>query len=536
MSGAASSASTRTSEASSSDPAAAEPPSIDTPSASRELDTEPVPQPSSYATPPALSSAASEESAETRLSSNATPCHVPISATSTRPKLHALDGGLLTSAARQEAPDLDAWAPQGNPAAPLVASGELRAVNTLDEGSEGAEVPVKAVVEDDTKPAAIAADASTGLRAGQTEAGSVEADDAQGDPQVARQQDPQGGAPEARQHAGQNDPQTSTARESLSDKRPPQSVSVQLWRLARAGLRTAGEALARLPRPELRWHRNEAPPLIGNGSEDKEVKQSAGAAAVADAAELLLLDNIRALRTARVEDVRVPRADIAFISHDMNLDEIIAKARSAGHSRFPVMGESQDEVLGMIHIKDLLWGDLDSQAFRVRDFLREVLFVAPSMPVLQLLQDMQLKRHHMALIVDEFGGIDGLVTIEDLVEEIVGDISDEHDADREPALLAQADGTWIIDARYRIDELEELIGPFLTDDEREEYLDTLGGLVTHIAGRVPSRNELIEHDSGLRFLVVEADPRRIKRLRMRAKSLAAAKGLVNQTRKQSSDE
>ncbi len=323
--------------------------------------------------------------------------------------------------------------------------------------------------------------------------------------------------------------QSAPSTSPLSDAKLPRA-GARAWIVLAAALRRLGEGLARLPRPELRWRRVESSEAIVSPTEDAE--PDVKAAAVADAAELLLLDNIRALRTARVEDVRVPRADIAFINHDMSLDEIVAKAREAGHSRFPVIGESQDEVLGMIHIKDLLWGDVDSQAFRVQDFMREVLFVAPSMPVLQLLQDMQLKRHHMALIVDEFGGIDGLVTIEDLVEEIVGDISDEYDANREPALLPQTDGTWIIDARYRIDELEERIGEFLTDDEREEDLDTLGGLVTHVAGRVPTRNELIEHDSGMRFLVVEADPRRIKRLRMRAKSLAAAKGLVSQTRKQ----
>lgn len=324
------------------------------------------------------------------------------------------------------------------------------------------------------------------------------------------------------------------ARPPLSDRSPASSPSsLVFWHkvlvITKRLARTLAKVLSRLPRPELRWHN------AANGEEEHPAmpeshSDAAETGAVGNAAELLLLDNIRALRTARVEDVRVPRADITFITNDMSLDDIVAKAKDAGHSRFPVIGDSQDEVLGMIHIKDLLWGDVDQQAFRVQDFMRDVLFVAPSMPVLQLLQDMQVKRHHMALIVDEFGGIDGLVTIEDLVEEIVGDISDEYDTDREPALVPQTDGTWIIDARYRIDELEELIGGFLTADEQEEDIDTLGGLLTHIAGRVPTRNELIEHASGMRFQVVDADPRRIKRLRMRAKSLAGAKGLVSQAR------
>lgn len=313
--------------------------------------------------------------------------------------------------------------------------------------------------------------------------------------------------------------------------------AMRLTRTAQALFRALSRGLARLlvrlPRPELRWHR--ATPEPDQEAKAEQTSEAEEATTTADAAELLLLANIRALRTARVEDVRVPRADIAFITNDMSLDDIVAKAKEAGHSRFPVMGEDQDEVLGMIHIKDLLWGDVDGAQFRVQDFMRDVLFVAPSMPVLQLLQDMQVKRHHMALIVDEFGGIDGLVTIEDLVEEIVGDISDEYDTDREPALVPQADGTWIIDARYRIDELEALIGSFLTADEQEEDIDTLGGLLTHIAGRVPTRSELIEHASGMRFQVVDADPRRIKRLRMRAKSLAGAKGLMTQSRTQKTE-
>jgi CBS domain containing-hemolysin-like protein len=144
-----------------------------------------------------------------------------------------------------------------------------------------------------------------------------------------------------------------------------------------------------------------------------------------------------------------------------------------------------------------------------------VLFVAPSMPVLDLLLEMRLSRVHMALVVDEFGGIDGLITIEDLVEEIVGEIEDEHDVAEGPKLVARPDGSLVADARTPIEEFEERAGQMLTDEERAEDIDTLGGLVFYILGRVPGRGELIVHDSGVSFEVMEADPRRVKRLRVR---------------------
>jgi CBS domain containing-hemolysin-like protein len=147
---------------------------------------------------------------------------------------------------------------------------------------------------------------------------------------------------------------------------------------------------------------------------------------------------------------------------------------------------------------------------------RPVLFVAPSMRVLDLLLEMRQSRVHMALVVDEFGGIDGLITIEDLVEEIVGEIIDEHDIEEGPKLTTRADGTLLADARTTIEEFEERVGPVLSDEEREEDIDPLGGLVFSLAGRVPSRGELLKHPpSGISFEVLQADPRRIKRLRVR---------------------
>jgi magnesium and cobalt transporter len=144
-----------------------------------------------------------------------------------------------------------------------------------------------------------------------------------------------------------------------------------------------------------------------------------------------------------------------------------------------------------------------------------VLFVAPSARLLDLLLEMRLKRVHMALVVDEFGGIDGILTIEDVVEEIVGEIEDEHDVEEQPKVVQRPDGTVLADARATIEEFEERVGPVLSEAEREEDIDTLGGLVFSLAGRIPKRGEVVQHPSGLSFEVVDADSRRIKRLKVK---------------------
>jgi len=237
--------------------------------------------------------------------------------------------------------------------------------------------------------------------------------------------------------------------------------------------------------------------------------------------ERLLLANILELRDRTVHDVMVPRADIVAVDADTALPEIIDVITGQGHSRLPVYGEALDDAMGFIHAKDVLaWRGPDAE-FSPAKILRKVLFVAPSMQVLELLLEMRVKRAHMALVVDEYGGVDGLVTIEDLVEEIVGEIEDEHDHNDEPALLPVTDGSLIADARVTIENLEETIGDILDDEERED-IDTLGGLVFALAGRVPIRGELIRHPSGVEFEVLEADPRRIRRLRVRGRPQAAA--------------
>ena len=240
-----------------------------------------------------------------------------------------------------------------------------------------------------------------------------------------------------------------------------------------------------------------------------------------------ILANIVKAGDATAEDVMVPRADIASIDDSTPLLDAISIMVEMPHSRYPIYHETPDNVIGMVHIKDVLrafkerseTGALpvsQDKNFALESIRREVMFVAPSIRILDLLLEMRESRRHMALIVDEYGGIDGLITIEDLVEEIVGDIVDEHDEDKHPQLTLMADGSYRVEARYEIEDFEETVGPFLTDEERDEDIDTMGGLIFHLIGRVPTRGELVTHDpSGLEFEITEADPRRIKRMRIR---------------------
>ncbi|HET8729476.1 MAG TPA: hemolysin family protein, partial [Alphaproteobacteria bacterium] len=234
----------------------------------------------------------------------------------------------------------------------------------------------------------------------------------------------------------------------------------------------------------------------------------------AAAHERTLLGNILRLKDLTAYDVMVPRADIVALEVDTPPDEALQVLSKRTHSRVPVYRESLDDVVGMLHIKDVMARVATKQPFRLQDILRDVLIVAPSMPVLDLLLEMRESRRHLALVIDEFGGIDGLITIEDLVEEIVGEIEDEHDIEEAPRMVERPDGTFLADARLPIEEFEDKVGSVLEEDERED-IDTLGGLVFSIAGRIPARGELLAHPTGLEFEVVEADPRRIRRLRVR---------------------
>ena len=233
--------------------------------------------------------------------------------------------------------------------------------------------------------------------------------------------------------------------------------------------------------------------------------------------ESSLLLNILKLGDRTAYDVMVPRVDIKAAEDDIGINELLAMMREHGHSRLPIYHDNLDDIIGIVHIKDLLPFVVDGAPFHLKKILREAMFIAPSIRVLDLLLQMRLSRAHMALVVDEFGGIDGLVTIEDLIEQIIGEIEDEHDKVRGPMLIRRSDGTIFADARAPIEDFEELVGPILTDEEREADIDTLGGLVMSLTDRVPSRGELVSHPSGVAFEVLDADPRRIKRLRVRPK-------------------
>lgn len=265
--------------------------------------------------------------------------------------------------------------------------------------------------------------------------------------------------------------------------------------------------------------------------------------------ERTMLKNVLALHEVRVEDVMVPRADIVAVALDSSLVDVLRTFRTAGHSRLPVHGDTLDDPRGMIHIRDLvayltasipdapeaesppdaaspraapkppdpaaskLFADLDVPLSEA-NILRPVLYAPPSMPALDLLVKMQATRTHMALVIDEYGGTDGLASIEDIVEMIVGDIEDEHDLDESPEIAPSGDGGFIVDARASLEDVSLAIDADLTAISDAEEVDTLGGLITTLAGHVPVRGEIIV-EGGLEFEILDADPRRVKRIRIR---------------------
>ena len=247
--------------------------------------------------------------------------------------------------------------------------------------------------------------------------------------------------------------------------------------------------------------------------------------------ERTMLRNILRFGKMTVEDVMVPRADIIAVEDTITIDALMAVFREAEHSRLPVYHETLDDPRGMIHIRDLMsWITSQAEIAGASDLMlgavdlgrnvgsigitRDLLYVPGSMSGLDLLLKMQTTRLHLALVVDEYGGTDGLVSIEDLIEEVVGEIDDEHDVDEEPMLIDDPKSGLIADARTPIQELQLHLGETLITPEQEEDIDTLGGLVFSLAGRIPSRGELVKHPSGIEFEVLEADPRRITRLRI----------------------
>ena len=225
------------------------------------------------------------------------------------------------------------------------------------------------------------------------------------------------------------------------------------------------------------------------------------------------------LRRMRVEDVLVPKADIVAVPVTIGFEDLVAAFRSSGLTRIPVYDGTLDSPLGMVNLKDfaLKYGFGAHEGFDLRALMRQVLYVPPSMPLAVLLQKMQAERIHMALVIDEYGGTDGLVTIEDLLETVVGDIDDEHDEAEAASFVREKAGVWLAQATTEIADFRATTGIDLTahDDIDSEEVDTLGGLVFMLAGHVPARGEVIRHPGGPEFEVVDADPRRIKRLRIR---------------------
>jgi len=227
--------------------------------------------------------------------------------------------------------------------------------------------------------------------------------------------------------------------------------------------------------------------------------------------------------------VMIPRADIVGVEDTADIDQLVQVFTDGLHSRLPVYRGTLDNVIGMVHIKDLLayWGA--GEGFDLLKIVREVEFVPPSMPVLDLLLKMRTLRVHMAMVIDEFGGTDGLATIEDLVEAIVGEIEDEHDVDEQPPFVEVSEGVFDADARAPIGDVEARMRCDFLPADRDEDIDTIGGVVTSLAGRVPQRGEIITHPSGIEFEITEADARRVKRLRVRRVKPAA--GVTSADRK-----
>ncbi len=296
--------------------------------------------------------------------------------------------------------------------------------------------------------------------------------------------------------------------------------------------------------------------------EDELAREGSGDTAFSPE-ERMLLSNILRLRELRVDDVMIPRADIDAVDIDTSLSRVMELFQKSGHSRMPVYEDTLDDPRGMVHIKDLMTyiaergagcrpapdkengqdanghrseelngsprnghnrPDLDlsgvdlTVSLKEAELLRNLLFVPPSMPATDLMAKMQADRIQMALVIDEYGGTDGLVSLEDLVEEVVGDIEDEHDEDEESMLAAAGDGVWIADPRLPLEDLDGVLGTRLTDGEISEDVDTLGGLLYVTIGRVPVRGELLvvpDEVPGFEFEVMDADPRRIKRLKIR---------------------
>jgi CBS domain containing-hemolysin-like protein len=230
--------------------------------------------------------------------------------------------------------------------------------------------------------------------------------------------------------------------------------------------------------------------------------------------ERIMLMNILKIDEILARDIMIPRAEIIAVEESISFEEVIKIFVDGAHSRIPIYHEQLDNITGMLHIKDLVkfQTENDTKNNFIDGIKKEILHIPPSMPVLDLLIKMQLTRLHMGVVIDEYGGVDGLITIEDVIEEITGEIEDEHDAKDFSMFIKLSSNTFESNARLPIEELEKIVQIKLSKDEDEA--DTIGGLVVSIAGRVPQRGEIIKHESGISFTILDADPRRIKTIKI----------------------
>ncbi|MBQ4471630.1 MAG: HlyC/CorC family transporter [Alphaproteobacteria bacterium] len=245
-------------------------------------------------------------------------------------------------------------------------------------------------------------------------------------------------------------------------------------------------------------------------------REERGDDVLVDDDEMLMLKNVFKLRDKRASDIAIPRAQMVAISVNATPEELKQIVLKDKYTRMPVYEKNLDNIVGVLHTKDLLGAILQKKKIDVAKIMNHhVVFVAPSMRGLDLLREMQAKAMQLAVVIDEFGGTLGIITLEDLLEEIVGEIEDEHDMLDQPPELVQVSARVIdADARIELSELEEKIGHFLTHEDKEADIDTIGGLVFHIAGRLPYRGEIIAHESGLKFQVTDVDARRIKKVKI----------------------
>ena len=233
-----------------------------------------------------------------------------------------------------------------------------------------------------------------------------------------------------------------------------------------------------------------------------------------------IFKNVINLSDKCIEDVMIPRADIDAVSSDIKIDKLITFINKTKHSRIPVFQDNLDKIIGMIHIRDL-FEKVNNKKKKEnvslsKTITRKILFSSPSMKILDLLLKMRSEQIHMSIVVDEFGGTNGLVTIEDLVEEIVGEIKDEHDFEEIEEIKKISKKTYDVSARLPVEDLEKKIGGYFSDEEKED-IDTVGGLVFNLLGKIPSRGEVINHKSGLEFTIRDADTRKIKRILVNVK-------------------